>query len=99
MVGAKSDEHNAGEPSPIPKGEPPFNCMEDRSGIVHRTKGVDSSPETLLNETLTNAVGKATANEQHFFEWLNLEAQFRDVDDSPKIHGSLCRYIVITSWR
>ena len=43
VVGAEGDEGDSGEPPPIPlqlEGEPSFNCMKYRGGVVHHRSAV-----------------------------------------------------------
>ena len=60
--------------------------MEDGGWVVHRAKGVDDNGETLVLETLADAVSKTRTNEKQRFAGCNTKAWTGDVDDGSEFH-------------
>jgi hypothetical protein len=89
VVGAEGDEGDSGEPPPIPlqlEGEPSFDCMKYRGGVVHHAIGVDGGAELFFHKVLADAVGKATAHKEHLLEGLYLEVRLGYIYNGTEFH-------------
>ena len=60
--------------------------VEDGSGVVHHTKGINHSPELLFLKAVANLGGKARTHEEHLFTRADTKPRIRYVNNRPKLY-------------